>query len=132
MWLKLGSDWDWIDEVAESSRVAWLVITLLALVVLIATGAAQAAPQAGDSSECMGAADMAITARAMVEEGIAEKKIRAVVTRMYPAELIEKWADSVLAYAQSTKKPAAKAAGELYQHCAANRGNMDGLLGVAL
>jgi hypothetical protein len=130
MWL--GSQWNWIDDLNESRPVAWLVITLLALVVVLATGVAQAAPRAEDASECMATADMAITARAMTEEGISEEKVRAVVKRMYPPDAVAKWVDAVIAYAQSSKNPAAKAAARLYQHCAANRGNLDGLLGVAL
>lgn len=91
-----------------------------------------AAPKAQDGEECYMAADMLLSARAMAESGVPEKTIRAALARMYTREHVAKWADDLVKHALRSTSSAKDATGELLRQCVERRGNVDGLLGVAL
>lgn len=109
-----------------------LVMWLLAIALAGFCATAFAAPRAESGEECSHPADLAVTARALAEEGISREQAAKVVARMYPKALIAKWAEAVLKAAYADSRPAAKFASDLIQHCYKSQGDLDGFLGVAL
>lgn len=112
--------------------LSWLVFIVMILLVLILPLTVWAAPAAKDSMECGMAADMLLTARALAQEKIAEKKIHAILARMYAPAAIEKWADALVTHAQRASSSAEDLSVQFQNHCTGFRGNVDGLLGIKL
>lgn len=119
----------WIVPTALACAFA-LMLALLSLPLWIKH--ANAAPRAGSAEECAGIADMAITARAMAEEKVAQEVAGRVLARMYPKELLAKWSESIVRTAYNEARGAAAFASDLLLACRRSGGVVDGVLGVSL
>jgi hypothetical protein len=123
------------DELYRETLRFWLragVFTLFCASLMVASGAALGAPRAGSAEECAGIADMAITARAMAEEGVSRERALKVLARMYPTELLVKWHETLLGAAFSDKRAAKEFAGALLKSCYQGQGVVDGFFGTGV
>lgn len=113
----------------------WLAIAIAVLLVFAWTSAALAAPRAQNEQECTIAADMAVVARALAEEGVDPRKAETIMRRIYdvpPATRGEELLQTILDAAYREREPAGTFASKLYTVCMVTGGNMDGVLGVRL
>lgn len=110
----------------------WVRLVLLLALLALSVSWASAAPRAADAEECFYATDMLLSARAMAAAGLPERKIREVLGAMYAAKHAAKWMDDLVRHALRSDKSAKDAALEFYTSCTERRGNVDGVLGVAL
>ena len=109
-----------------------LVLWVLAIALLGFPLVALAAPRAASAEECAHAADVAVTARALAEEGLPAERTAKVLERMYPKAVFAKWGEVIVKSAYADKRGAAQYASDLLKHCYTSQGNLDGFLGVAL
>lgn len=118
-----------------AAAAKWLAITIAILLVLAWTSAVLAAPRAQNEQECTVAADMAVVARALAEEGVEPPKADSIMRRIYdvsPATRGEALLQTILEAAYRERESAGTFASKLYAACMVTGGNMDGVLGVKL
>lgn len=106
------------------------ILVLIGLALVFFVSHALAAPRAGSAEECYYVSDMALTARSLAIEGVSEETTYKVIARMYKGPSASNWFATVINGARSDKRDAGDYARALYQHCANNRGNVDGFFGV--
>jgi hypothetical protein len=87
--------------------------------------------QAASSNECREFADMAITIRAMAQEGVTKDQAAGAVARIYsmPEARIAFIAAHIMGIAYSDKREAADFANQLAVSCISHRGDLGPFLG---
>lgn len=101
---------------------------------LLFASTAFAAPRAESAQECGVAADMAVVARSLAQEGVQRPKAGAIMSRIYDVgesergkQLMQQILD--VAYIKKEKGASQNFAQELYVTCISNDGDMDTVLG---
>ena len=108
-----------------------------AVIALLSSSAALAAPRAESALECGIAADMAIVAHSLAREQVQRAKANAIMARIYDVgesargkELMKDILEA--AYRPNEDSPSQKFAEELFATCMKTGGNMDTVLGRRL
>lgn len=112
----------WLGAIALMLAVAWSAIAL-------------AAPRAENAQECTIAADMAVVARALAEERVAQPAAEQIMRRIYnvsPSPRGQELMRNILDTAYREQQSASAFANKLYLACMVTGGNMDEVLGVKL
>lgn len=118
-----------------ASAARWLGIAIVTLLILAWGSVAFAAPRAENAQECTIAADMAVVARALAEEKVAQPSAESIMRRIYkvtPSPRGEELLRTILDTAYCERTPAGAFASKLYTTCMVTGGNMDEVLGVNL
>jgi len=120
--------------------LAWfmkLTLAGLLLAAALAPAAAQAAPRAESAQECSVAADMAVVARSLADEGIQPPKATAIMERIYDVrestrgrQILKDILDT--ASSRTNGETGVTFAEELFATCIKESGNMDHVLGRRL
>jgi hypothetical protein len=111
-----------------------------ALVALLCTTSAFAAPRAESAVECGIAADMAIVAHSLAREQVQRVKANAIMARIYDVGESERGQALMKDILDAAYVPTAAAGGtsgqkfaeDLYSTCIESGGNMDAVLGRKL
>jgi hypothetical protein len=118
----------------------FLIRRTAALVALVCTSSAFAAPRAESAVECGIAADMAIVAHSLAREQIQRAKADAIMARIYDVGESERGRALMKDILDAAYVPTAAAGGttgqtfaeDLYSACIKSGGNMDAVLGRKL
>jgi hypothetical protein len=115
------------------ARATWLAAGVFAL--LLVASIATAAPRAESAVECGVAADMAIVARSLAQEGVQRPKAIAIMARIYDVEgsdrareLMREILDTAYAKSESSQAFAER----LFTACMKTGGDMNEVLGQRL
>lgn len=122
---------------ASISASAGLFLIGYAVSLVLASPAIAAespALQAASGNECREFADMAITIRAMAQEGVSKEQAAGAVVRIYnmPEKRVVDIANVILRVAYSDKREAAEFANQLAVSCIQHRGDLTTFLGTGV
>ena len=111
-----------------------------AVIALLASSAAFAAPRAESALECGIAADMAVVAHSLAREEVQRAKANAIMARIYDVKESERGQALMKEILDAAYVPTAAAGGttsqrfaeDLYSTCIESGGNLDAVLGRKL
>ena len=111
-----------------------------AVIALLSSSAALAAPRAESALECGIAADMAVVAHSLAREEVQRAKANAIMARIYDVAESERGKALMKDILDAAYVPTAAAGGtsgqtfaeDLYASCMSSDGNMDAVLGRKL
>ena len=111
-----------------------------AVIALLSSSAALAAPRAESALECGIAADMAVVAHSLAREEVQRAKANAIMARIYDVKESERGQALMKEILDAAYVPTAAAGGttsqrfaeDLYSTCIESGGNLDAVLGRKL
>lgn len=124
-----------LGEVENPNTTKWLGVAIVVMLVAAWSTVALAAPRAENAQECTIAADMAVVARALAEESVAQPAAEQIMRRIYnvsPSPRGQELMRTILDTAYREKQSASAFANKLYLACMVSGGNMDEVLGLRL